>query len=376
MMRPDLKTYAGALTIDGPRLLRCLAAQNGWCRMRNRDDRLTAGPDDQGWRCEWEFSRTLHVCDVFPPTGRWLLRQALRQWPVVDLGGDRIPDHRVQPAVSFIIGHRGLERLPHLRLTLESIRRQIGVDVECIVVEQDSEARLRATLPEWVHYHQAPLPESEMRYSRAAAFNAGAQLARGKVLVLHDNDLPVPRSYAAEVWRLHQRGYDACNLGRFVFYLERLSTERLLNGAINFQEAAVERVVENSAGGTTAISRDAFAEIGGMDEAFIGWGGEDNEFWSRCLTRKVWDFGYLPLIHLWHPSLADRSIANPALALCASKQAIPAEERIRTLCAGCKRTSSTHTGKEPALPGDFMESEELLACKDEKARNTRKGTES
>jgi hypothetical protein len=37
-----------------------------------------------------------------------------------------------------------------------------------------------------------------------------------------------------------------------------------------------------------------------MDESFVGWGGEDNEFWERAQGLRVWPWTNLPLIHLWH----------------------------------------------------------------------------
>ena len=40
-------------------------------------------------------------------------------------------------------------------------------------------------------------------------------------------------------------------------------------------------------GGTIALEREAYFEIGGYDECFVGWGGEDNEFFQRCQTTKV-----------------------------------------------------------------------------------------
>ena len=68
-------------------------------------------------------------------------------------------------------------------------------------------------------------------------------------------------------------------------------------------DAAPEVIVQNlEGGGSVATTREAFESIGGMDESFIGWGGEDNEFWQRAQTCRVWPYGYLPIVHLWRPS--------------------------------------------------------------------------
>lgn len=325
-----MKHKLGALVLDGPRLIRCLATCNGWCRMRNRYDQFGKAPVGIGMRCEWIYSRTLHICDMFPVTGRWLLQRALRQWPV-GLDKRAAPIRDGKPCVSFIIGHRGLDRLPHLLMTLRSIHQQQNLAVECIVVEQDSTPSIQNRLPDWVRYLHAPLHGSEMRYGRAAAFNAGSRLAHGEMLVLHDSDILLPLSFADEVWRVHQMGYEAIRLGRFFFYLAQMSTDRLLDRSIEISDASVDSVIENAVGGCTAISRSVFIELGGMDEDFVGWGGEDNEFWDRCLTRKVWEYGYLPLVHLWHPSLANRQRSNPTLSLLAQKRKTSALDRVAAL---------------------------------------------
>ena len=74
-----------------------------------------------------------------------------------------------------------------------------------------------------------------------------------------------------------------------------------------------------------------------MDEEFIGWGGEDQEFWSRCLTRKVWEYGSLPIIHLWHEPQPGKRATNGQGAhtaeLTARRMVIPAEDRIAELTA-------------------------------------------
>jgi GT2 family glycosyltransferase len=59
-------------------------------------------------------------------------------------------------------------------------------------------------------------------------------------------------------------------------------------------------VNQNWPGGTIAVRRQTFDEIGGFDEEFVGWGGEDNEFFDRCLSRRFWRHAHLPFVHLWH----------------------------------------------------------------------------
>ena len=99
-----------------------------------------------------------------------------------------------------------------------------------------------------------------------------------------------------------------------------------------------EEVIENlCGGGSLAVSREVYWEIGGMDEAFVGWGGEDLEFWDRCLTRKLWEYAHMPCVHLRHAPQPGKRAANGEGALTAEltahRLAIPAEERIRELCS-------------------------------------------
>ena len=84
--------------------------------------------------------------------------------------------------------------------------------------------------------------------------------------------------------------------------------------------------------GEHPLARDP-DRAGGMDEAFVGWGGEDVEFWERVRTRKVWPYGYLPLIHLWHPAQPGKWPAKetPGMERMRERAALPPEERIREL---------------------------------------------
>jgi hypothetical protein len=391
----------GTLLYDWPRFLWCLRprllcrGEAPWLRLRNRHEGLIIQPGGVGVKCDWEYTHNLHLCNVFPITGCWLLQRALRDWPLRLLdapdpvtadkvcwnasrapdgitrpqddgttgarddgqgrSGDRHdpprrtrlphsdlsptalrPPTSASPQVSFLIGHRGEERLPLLLLTLRSIAAQEGTTFECIVIEQDSEPRVRDRLPGWVRYLHTPPPDPGMPYCRSWAFNVAARAARGEVLIGHDNDMLVPVGYARSVVDLVASGCDVIQPKRFVFYLDESSSEATCRGGLVPDDCRCEQVIQNlEGGGSLAIRRDAYLAIGGFDEQFVGWGGEDNEFWDRCLTLAVHPYGYLPVLHLWHapqPGKRGRD-GNGAQTweLTAARRAIPADARIREL---------------------------------------------
>jgi hypothetical protein len=259
------------------------------------------------------------------------MAQALEDWPIVLLPDPSHLDDSVQ--VSFVIGHRGTDRLPHLLLTLQSIAAQSAVNFECVVVEQSQVPEIKEYLPDWVRYVHTPLPKPDMPYCRAWAFNIGVREARGELLVLHDNDMLVPQAYGSEILSIYRKGYEVINLKRFIFYLTQQHSSNLFEeGRLSF-DTAPEAVVQNlEAGGSVAISRAAYFAIGGFDESFVGWGGEDNEFWGRAQTRNLWSYGYLPLVHLWHEPQPEKFDRNRRTAdLLEQRSSIPAEQRIAEL---------------------------------------------
>jgi hypothetical protein len=304
----SLRTRIGALIHDWPRFEFAIHGwppygnlRFPWVAMRNRDETLTL--DGTGARCEWRYTSDLHIAKVFPASTRRLMRRALRDWPIEFCELSPATD---RPDVSFIIGHRGLARLPHLLATLRSIAAQRGVAVECLVIEQSATREIENQLPPWVRYIHTPIPSPEYGYNRSWTLNVGARHARGSVLVLHDNDMLCPSGYAAEALRLVRAGWSFLELKRFTFYLDEEATLRFFeNGKLVAQSGC--RVVQNAQGASIGVARDAFVAIGGFDESFVGWGGEDNEFWHRAESRgDVFAFGFLPFVHVWHPPQAEK----------------------------------------------------------------------
>ncbi|MGH9421611.1 MAG: galactosyltransferase-related protein, partial [Thermoanaerobaculia bacterium] len=69
--------------------------------------------------------------------------------------------------------------------------------------------------------------------------------------------------------------------------------------------------VQNLVGGSVFARRDAYDAIGGFDESFVGWGGEDNDFFDRAgVYGGLYRFSYLPVLHLEHPPQPGKASAT------------------------------------------------------------------
>lgn len=312
-MRRNLKIVLKSLSILLQDWLRyeITSERLGYLKIKNRMEKLGTGPKSDCYVCLWPYTSKLSAVEIWPAVGRVIMRKAIRD-NEFRLGEPKRNDGDVD--ISVIIGHRGLERIELLLATLNTIGAQKDVNIECIVVEQDNRRKIEAYLPTWVRYIFQESNGGKEGYNRSAAFNLGAKNARGGLLLLHDNDMLVPAFYCHDLVSLAKEGYDVLNIKRFVFYLNRLDTQRVIRSIDNLSLCTPLSVVQNlEAGGSVAIKRNAYISIGGMDENFVGWGGEDNELWKRCSILKRWIWGYAPIIHLWHegqPLKGDRENLN------------------------------------------------------------------
>jgi N-terminal domain of galactosyltransferase/Glycosyl transferase family 2 len=332
-MRSTLKNIFAAYLLDAPRYALALrrSRPDGWMTLHNRGQRLERRPEQRGVYVAGDpWTSSLFYCQAYPYVGLRVLRTALAEWPI-EFRSEPLPAARAEPPrVSFIMGHRGPARVPHLLTTLRSLAGQEDVPFECLVVEQAVAPELPAILPAWVRHLHTPLPYPDLPYSRAWAFNCGARAARGEYLVFHDNDICVPKHYARELALVFQQGFEAARLLRFLFYLAEAQTQELFRTAdATLKEPPLE-IVQNCAGGTLAVRRDVYFAVGGHDEMFLGWGGEDNEMFDRLRTRRLHDCSYLPFLHLHHAP-QPRKAAHPNTSYFQTRSRLPAPDRIAEL---------------------------------------------
>ncbi len=336
--RGSFRQQVGTLLLDRPIFGWPLGADSllrqRWISFHNRRERLSRNPTGQGYDCDWEWTSDLTIASVFPRAGRSLLRIAFAEWPLGRLPSSQVPSG-ANPDVTFIVGHRGAERLPLLLATVASLEAQTECSTEVVVVEQDRHSILEGRLPRSVRLVHQPLPRAAMPYSRSWAFNRGAKEAAGRILAFHDNDVLVPASYARELKRVMSVGWEAAQLQRFVFYLDASSTSEVVSATTEAgPQLAIcrpELVRQNCKGHTIAVTREAYFRIGGHDEGFLGWGGEDNEFYDRCRLLRFHPWGYLPFLHLWHAPQPEKIRPGPAPAYFEKVMKLPREERARRL---------------------------------------------
>jgi hypothetical protein len=315
--------------------IRGIGARNGrpepWLQIRNR--RETISMNERGVQCNWRFASDLHIGKVFPSTAARLMRRSLSRWPIAMR--DVPAPMSGPPRVSFLIGHRGTGRLPHLLSALRSIAGQTGVAFECLVIEQSVAPEVERYLPPWVRYLHTPLPRPDLPYCRSWAFNIAAGHAQSGILVLHDNDVLIPERYAYEAVQRVEEGYSFADLKRFIYYLDADSSARVfVTGAPPRGVPAL--VVQNLVGGLSIVARrDAYDAIGGFDESYVGWGGEDNDFIDRAgFAGDVYRFGYMPMLHLEHPPQPGKSsLSSGAIRRYRIMEIVDPGERIARLRA-------------------------------------------
>jgi hypothetical protein len=152
-------------------------------------------------------------------------------------------------------------------------------------------------------------------FSRSQAINDAARQATTDLFLIADTDILYdPRIIREAMHRLNMHAWVIPYSQ--VHDISEPCTRRLLGTEPTWPLAmpVVSSVRTYSPkGGLTLIPRQHFEAVGGLDERFIGWGGEDDAFASSLDTLcGKHDRLQEAIYHLWHPN--DKENGNPNYA--------------------------------------------------------------
>ncbi|MHC3470928.1 glycosyltransferase family 2 protein [Streptomyces sp. 7R007] len=267
---------------------------------------------ERGWQAEANSRLGYHLGRAYTAAAPDLLtHEDLRARPP----GPRLRDDD-RPEVLVVVPFRDRgpgRRLRNLLACLQALRDQSAPRdlYHVVVVETDDTPRWREALSAYTdHYQFACKPGT---FNKSWAVNVGVVNAPGRadIVCILDADALVDRDFVARNTARFQRPGVMGHLSyRDMWCLDETSTRRAIDQRLGQQAGQVDPetlrafVLRRPPGCCVWVRSSAFHRIGGMDERFEGWGGEDNDFAYRMDIHSAFDHYHDPLLHMYHPSSA------------------------------------------------------------------------
>jgi len=281
--------------------------------MTMRDQEGTEATDalfEHAWRAECNSRLGYHLGPDYGGSGAAVRAEALRAVP----SGERTGDPG-EASVLVVVPFRDLSpdawRLRNLLACLLSLRDQSAPreSYQVVVVETDDTPRWqRAVTPYADQYLFAPKSGA---FNKSWAVNAGIVNAPGhaEVICVLDADVLADRDFIARnAVRFRKPGAMGHLSYRDMWCLDERSTSWAIGERVRMRapEASTDHlrafVLRRPPGCCVWVRASAYHRIGGMDERFEGWGGEDNDFAYRMDTNSAFDSYDDILLHMYHPS--------------------------------------------------------------------------
>ena len=210
--------------------------------------------------------------------------------------------------VSYIITFRDDQRRRSANLSTVLDWLSWFQDIEVIVVEQDAVSAFQGNkLPPNCKTLFVPYDGA---FNKSWGLNLGYRHSVGDVLAFGDSDIIMNREVLASCFDACFRPYDAVNPYDRVVDLTDAESQVMMKG--DYDPDVTRRVEDMNrvdtgefpcfCGGIFLIKRKIYEAIGGFDERFLGWGGEDDAMTHKllALSNNVKTMPNQRAFHLWH----------------------------------------------------------------------------
>jgi GT2 family glycosyltransferase len=199
--------------------------------------------------------------------------------------------------ISFIIPYRQKDnyRARNLNYLIARLKSIQILESEIIVVEHDQVERYKNPEVKKIFI------QNDSVFNKSACLNAGAKASNHSFLFFNDCDIVMENQNYKDAL-LGLIDYDVVNPYSSIRYFNQDNTRTVIK-TNNFE--TYDRIVKPSiiSGGAFLIRKSVFNEVGGFDEACMGFGYEDTIF-----DLKLLRLGYKILtlnnysMHLYHPA--------------------------------------------------------------------------
>lgn len=227
---------------------------------------------------------------------------------------------------SYILGYRqtsSVYREKNLKTVLDWLNNDFkNVKFEIILVEQDSEPKIKLDLP---CNCKTVFAYNNSHYNRSWGLNIGANFSLSDILVFADSDLLIKSNELLECVRLCKNGFDAVDPKGKVFAM--YENEKDLFDPKKFE---IRKGI-NFSGGICVFKKNKFFEIFGWDEDITGWGGEDDVM-THKIKKMLERFKQMKfsVFHLFHTATSkDRNKLNDNLKILYKIREMKKEELIK-----------------------------------------------
>ena len=174
---------------------------------------------------------------------------------------------------TYVIGYRHrLDRLSNLRRVLDWINGFTGVDV--ILIEQDTHSKIAHLNLKARHVFL----KTDKPYNRSWAFNVATKMSKSNIVAFSDADIIMEPNQFINSIKLIEK-YDMISPYTSVLDLQQNESGLPISELLKINRPGrgeTDHQKINICGGLCIFRKDAIQRIGGWNELFIGWGGEDD----------------------------------------------------------------------------------------------------